>query len=165
MKIMFKVLLLGVGCVLMLLVDLEPLATVPDAEAQYGSRNRTRRRSSRRTAVVVGSAGAAQTQQAEAEAAAAKQQAAESEAEAEAAKQQAAAAEAEAEAAKQEAAAAKAATAPSATEPLPLGTVVTTLPDGCTTETSGGQQYYRCGSNYFKAAFQGSQLVYVTAQP
>ena len=31
--------------------------------------------------------------------------------------------------------------------------------------TSGGVEYYQCGKNYYRAAFQGSQLVYVTAKP
>ena len=168
MMTQYKILVVGLGCV-MLLLDFAPLQSVPEAEAQYGTRNRERRRTSRRTAVVVGSASAAQTQQAQQQAATAQQQAAQSEAEAEAAKQQAAAAEAEAEAAKQEAAAAKAAVPPPApppaTEPLPLGTVVPALPEGCSSMTSGGVEYYQCGSDYYRAAFQGSQLVYVTAKP
>jgi serine/threonine protein kinase len=48
---------------------------------------------------------------------------------------------------------------------LPIGTVVTALPAGCTTMTSGGVEYQSCGGNYYRAAFQGSQFVYVTAQP
>jgi hypothetical protein len=57
---------------------------------------------------------------------------------------------------------------PAATAPgqaLPLGTVVATLPAGCTQTTSGGVQYSKCGANYYRAAFQGNNLVYVTAQP
>jgi len=48
---------------------------------------------------------------------------------------------------------------------LPLGTVVSTLPSGCTQTTSGGVQYYKCGADYYRTAFQGTNLVYVTAQP
>ncbi|MEJ2086553.1 MAG: hypothetical protein P8Y44_12895 [Acidobacteriota bacterium] len=51
-----------------------------------------------------------------------------------------------------------------AAAPLAIGTVVTALPSDCTTLSSGGQQYYQCGKNYFRAAFQGSQLVYVTTE-
>jgi hypothetical protein len=43
--------------------------------------------------------------------------------------------------------------------------VVATLPAGCTQTTSGGVQYSKCGANYYRAAFQGNNLVYVTAQP
>ena len=49
--------------------------------------------------------------------------------------------------------------------PLPLGTVVPQLPAGCTTMVDGDVQYYHCGENYFRAAFQGNNLVYVTAKP
>lgn len=48
---------------------------------------------------------------------------------------------------------------------LPLGTVVSALPSGCTTETAGGVEYYHCGPNYFRAVFQGNNLVYVSADP
>ncbi len=50
--------------------------------------------------------------------------------------------------------------------PLPQGTVVQQLPSGCTATASGGVEYYRCGANTFRAAFQGNNLVYVaTAGP
>ena len=49
--------------------------------------------------------------------------------------------------------------------PLPIGTVVSQLPAGCTTMVAGNVQYYHCGENYFRAAFQGNNLVYVTANP
>lgn len=48
---------------------------------------------------------------------------------------------------------------------LAEGTVVNTLPDGCTTQESGGIEYYHCGDNYFRAAFQGNNLVYVSTSP
>jgi len=54
---------------------------------------------------------------------------------------------------------------PSGGGALPLGMVVQALPAGCTTTAAGGVEYYHCGANYYRAAFQGSQLVYVTAQP
>jgi ATPase subunit of ABC transporter with duplicated ATPase domains len=171
MKVMLKIAIVVVGTVLMLVMDLAFLQVVDEAEAVAG----VRRRTARRTAVVVGSttaaaAGAAtasadqQAAAAQQQAAAAQQQAATANAEAEAAKQQAAASQAEAEAYKQQVAAAQAAAAP-AGGPLPLGTVVTALPAGCTTMSSGGVEYQSCGGNYYRAAFQGSQLVYVTAQP
>lgn len=49
--------------------------------------------------------------------------------------------------------------------PPPLGTVVTTLPPGCTTDTLNNVEYQRCGSTYYRAAMQGSNLVYVVSQP
>jgi nucleoid-associated protein YgaU len=46
-----------------------------------------------------------------------------------------------------------------------VGTVVATLPQGCVGEARGGVEYYRCGSVYYRAAFQGNNLVYVVQQP
>ena len=164
MKITIRLAVLALSILLMLVMDLSFLGLVEEAEAIAG----VRRRTARRTAVVVGgtasASAAAATSAANQQAAAAQQQAATANAEAAAAQQQAAAAQAEAEAYKQQAAAAQAAAAASSGA-LPLGTVVTTLPAGCTQTTSGGVEYQRCGSNYYRAAFQGSQLVYVTAQP
>jgi len=83
-----------------------------------------------------------------------------------AAQQQAAAAQQQAAAAQQQAAAAQQqAVAAGAGKSLPLGTVVSTLPAGCTPKTVGGVQYHACGDNFYRAAFQGNTLVYVTAQP
>jgi hypothetical protein len=50
-------------------------------------------------------------------------------------------------------------------KPLPLGTVVPSLPSGCSPTTSGDIEYYHCGSDYYRAVFQGNNLVYVTAKP
>jgi hypothetical protein len=141
------------------------LMVIPDvAYAQWGHGRRVRRR----TAVVVGStahaAGAAEASGAQQQAAAAQQQSA-------ASQQQAAAAEKEAAAAKQEAAAAEQQAAAYkqqldvAQGVLPLGTVVPTLPSGCTTSAISGVEYYHCGANYYRAVFQGNTLVYVTSQP
>jgi len=52
-----------------------------------------------------------------------------------------------------------------ADQPLALGAVVTALPSGCTQTASGGIEYYHCGPNYYRAVFQGNTLVYVTAKP
>jgi len=52
-----------------------------------------------------------------------------------------------------------------AASPLPLGTVVQALPSGCTSTPVGGVEYYYCGGNFYRAVFQGNQLVYVTAKP
>ncbi len=48
---------------------------------------------------------------------------------------------------------------------LPMGTVVHTLPADCPAKAIGGVEYYNCGGNYYRTAFQGSNLVYVTANP
>jgi len=95
----------------------------------------------RRTAVVAYSAGAAKSSAA---AATSQQQAA---------------------AAKQQAAAVPAPPPAAAGKPLPLGTVVRALPAGCTATPVGGVEYYYCGGNFYRATFQGNNLVYVTAQP
>ena len=50
-------------------------------------------------------------------------------------------------------------------KPLPLGTVVGMLPAGCVSTPVGGVDYYYCGGNFYRAVFQGNNLVYVTAQP
>ena len=49
--------------------------------------------------------------------------------------------------------------------PLPLGTIVSTLPAGCTSTPVGGIDYFYCGGNFYRASFSGNNLVYVTAQP
>jgi membrane protein involved in colicin uptake len=152
-----------VSCTLgVLLGDLPLLQPGSEAEAIAG----VRRRTAVRTAVVVGSVTAARYGS---EAEEAREDADDYQEQAEAAQRQAAAAtaeatraRAEAEAAKQQAAASAAALART---PMPVGAVVTSLPGGCTPTTRGGVQHYRCGANTFRAAFQGSQLVYVTVQP
>jgi ATPase subunit of ABC transporter with duplicated ATPase domains len=164
MKTILRIAVATIALVMMLLVDvpLLPVQPVPEAQAIFGTR--------RRTAVVVGSsvhaADSAQMAQSQQQAAAAQQQAAAAEKEAEAAKKEAAAAKQEAEAAKKQAAAAPPAPAPAAAgKPLPLGTVVSALPAGCVATPVGGVEYYYCGGNFYRAVFQGNQLVYVTAQP
>lgn len=174
MKTMFKSIIIAATLAFILSADIPLLLEqrvpdvallfeqlVPEAEAIYGVRRRTRRR----TAVVVGSAAAANTAAAEQQTAAAQQQAAAAEQEADAARQEADAANQEAEAAKQQAAAA-APPPPEATgKPLPLGTVVAALPGGCTATPVGGVEYYYCAGNFYRAVFQGNSLVYVTAKP
>ena len=41
------------------------------------------------------------------------------------------------------------------------GAVVTALPAGCNPVTSDGVEYQNCGGVYYRAAFQGNNLVYV----
>ena len=149
------------GALLVLSVLTGTLA--PEAQALRG----------RGAAFAVGAAaGSASTSSAEAAAASSQQQTAAAQQQAAAAQQQAAAAQQqlavekektaaaqkEAEAAKQQAAAATAG-------PLPLGTVVPSLPAGCTSAPSGGVNYYTCGGNVYQAVYEGSTLKYVTAKP
>jgi len=142
MKTILRISVIAISLVFMLLADVPflPIKLVPEAQAIFGVR--------RRTAVVAYSAGAAT-----ASAAAASQE-------------QAAAAQQQAAAAKQQAAAASPAPpAAAAGQPLPVGTVVSALPSGCVSTPVGGVEYYYCGGNFYRAVFQGNQLVYVTAQP
>ena len=164
MKTIFKIAVVATALLFMLIADVPlmleraipllferdvPLLfeqLVPEAQAILGVRRRTRRR----TAVVVGSsvraADSAQIAQANQQAAAAQQQAAAAE--------------------KKAAAAAPIAPPPAAPgKPLPLGTVVAALPAGCVATPVGGVEYYYCGGNFYRAVFQGNQLVYVTAKP
>lgn len=48
---------------------------------------------------------------------------------------------------------------------LPIGTVATSLPDGCQSISVNNQAYYECGGNYYRTAFQGNNIVYVTTDP
>jgi phosphopantothenoylcysteine synthetase/decarboxylase len=79
-----------------------------------------------------------------------------------ASQQQAATAQQQAATAQQQASTAKqleAAGARPAGAPL-VGTIVSTLPEGCKPETKGGVEYQNCGGVYYRAAFQGNNLVY-----
>jgi len=53
--------------------------------------------------------------------------------------------------------------APTATA-VPIGTVMPALPAGCTSITVGGVNYSDCGGVFYKAAFQGNNLVYVVVE-
>jgi hypothetical protein len=144
MKTILKIAVSVISVVFMLIGDLPvlPLELVPEADAILGVRRRAHRRG-----VFVGyTAGAAS--------------------EAAAMSHQQAATQQPAPAQQQAAPAAPAAPPPAATDkPLPLGTVVSALPPGCTSTPVGGVEYYYCGGNFYRAVFQGNQLVYVTAKP
>jgi hypothetical protein len=47
---------------------------------------------------------------------------------------------------------------------VPIGTVVQALPAGCTSVAVGGVNYSDCGGVFYKAAFQGNNLVYVSVE-
>jgi hypothetical protein len=115
------------------------------------------RRTTRRTVAVASTTTATQSS---AQAATAQQQSATAQQQSATAQQQSATAQQQAAAAQQPAAAPAAAAGA-----LPLGTVVPALPAGCTQIAQGGVEYSKCGANYYRAVFQGNNLVYVTAQP
>jgi hypothetical protein len=140
MKMILKTAVLSVSAGLLFLVDVPPqfplhVELVPEAHAILG----VRRRAFRRGAVVGASVAATDSAAYAAEAS-------------------------------QPAAAPPPAPAPAPApaadgKPLPLGTVVSSLPAGCTSTPVGGIDYYYCGGNFYRASFQGNNLVYVTAKP
>lgn len=65
----------------------------------------------------------------------------------------------------QQQAAAAPAPPPPAASPLPVGTVVAALPAGCVPAPISGVEYYLCSGTYYRAAFQGNNLVYVVSKP
>ena len=125
------------------------LTLVQDARAVVGapltpvSAAGVARRTTRR--VVVAESASTQQQQA----ATAQQQAATAQQQSATAQQQSATAQ------QQAAAAARPPGAP------PVGAVVSALPAGCKPEAKGGVEYQNCGGVYYRAAFQGNNLVYV----
>jgi hypothetical protein len=160
-----KVAAVALSLPLLLLADLSPdapfgialgreaaaiIGRPPTPMSYAGVARRTTARVVTTEAVVVSSAAAAST--AAATSAAAQQQAV--------AQQQAATAQQQAAVAQQQAAIAQqqaqAAGAPA------IGTVVQALPAGCGAVAKGGVEYYQCGSVFYRAAFQGNNLVYVT---
>ena len=55
---------------------------------------------------------------------------------------------------------------PPAAGPVPIGTVVQALPPGCVATPISGVEYYNCAPGvYYRAVFQGNNLVYVATQP
>ena len=48
---------------------------------------------------------------------------------------------------------------------VPVGTVVTALPGGCGPATVNGVSYSYCNGVYYRAGFQGNNVIYVVAQP
>ena len=62
-------------------------------------------------------------------------------------------------------AAAAAAAAQQAAVGLPIGTMVPALPPGCTSTVIGGVNYFNCGGVYYRAGFQGNNVVYIVSAP
>ena len=117
-------------------IPILPVDLVSDAEAVFG----VRRRTARRTAVVAYSAGAATA----ASASAATQQQAPPPQQTQPPpppQQQVTMAE--------------------STSAVPVGTIVQALPQGCIPVTVGNVQFQKCNEVFYRAAFQGNSLVYV----
>ena len=68
-------------------------------------------------------------------------------------------------AAAQAAAAQAAASAQTAAAALPIGTIVPNLPPGCTSTVIGGINYFNCAGVYYRAGFQGNNIVYIVSAP
>ena len=113
------------------------------------------RRTTRR-AIVYGGAAYSTSTYSQQQAATAQQQSA-------TAQQQAAVAQQQQAVAQQQAATAAAQARPAGAPPI--GAVVSTLPKGCVPTTIKGVQYQACDGVYYRAAFQGDNLVYVVAEP
>ena len=133
------------------------ITLLPEAHAVVGapltpvSAAGVARRTTRRVVVAESTA----TQASAANSAAAQQQAATAQQQSATAQQQSATAQQQAATAQQQAAAARPPGAPA------IGAVVSTLPAGCKPETRSGVEYQNCGGVYYRAAFQGNNLVYV----
>ena len=50
-------------------------------------------------------------------------------------------------------------------QPVPIGTVLSKLPEGCVANPVDNVQYYHCGVNYYRVVFQENNLVYVASEP
>lgn len=154
MKTLIRISIVTVVLGFMVMADIPrlPVQLVPEAEAIFGVRRRAFRRG-----VIIGAA-AESSAKSQSDATAPQQSAT--------TQKQPATAQQQAETAKQQAAAETPPDQPAAGgKPLPLGTVFSALPGGCTKTPVGGVEYYYCSGNFYRAAFQGNQLVYVTTKP
>jgi len=161
MRTYSKFALLAVVAVLMYMTELSPrfpsqgLEMVKEAQAVFGVRRRTARRSVA-VGYTMGAASAKQQAAAQQQAATAQQQSATAQQQSATAQQQSATAQQQSATAQQQA---QAAGAP------PIGSIVAALPAGCVTTAKGGVQYFNCNGVFYRAAFQGNNLVYVVTQP
>jgi hypothetical protein len=62
-------------------------------------------------------------------------------------------------------AAAAAAAAQRAQAALPIGSTVPYLPPGCTSTVISGVNYFNCSGVYYRAGFQGNNVVYIVSAP
>ena len=140
MKNIVKIIAIAAGLALLFLLDVISLSVVPEAEAIAG----VRRRTARRTAVIVGSSTAASASASTS--ATQQQQAATAQQQAATAQQQSATAQQQSATAQQQAA---------TSQPAPTA-MVASLPDGC---VSAGA-VFQCGNVYYKPYMSGNQVVY-----
>ena len=70
-----------------------------------------------------------------------------------------------AQAAAANAAAAQAAAQRAPGAAVPIGTVVPNLPSGCNSIVIGGVNYFNCAGVYYRAGFQGNNIVYIVSAP
>jgi len=77
----------------------------------------------------------------------------------------AAASAAAANAAAANAAASAAAAQRSAGAAVPIGTIVPNLPSGCSSIVISGVNYFNCAGVYYRAGFQGNNIVYIVSAP
>ena len=138
MKLFIKIICVAAGLALLFLFDVISLGLVSESEAVLG----VRRRTARRTAVIVGSSTAAAASASTS--ATQQQQAATAQQQAATAQQQSATAQQQSATAQQQAAA-----------PAPTA-MVASLPDGC---VSAGA-VFQCGNVYYKPYMSGNQIVY-----
>lgn len=62
-------------------------------------------------------------------------------------------------------AAASAAAAQGAAAALPIGSTVPYLPPNCTSSVINRVNYFNCGGVYYRAGFEGNQIVYIVSAP
>jgi hypothetical protein len=62
-------------------------------------------------------------------------------------------------------AAAAAAAAHQASAALPIGSTVPYLPPNCSSTVINGGNYFNCAGVFYRAGFQGNQVVYIVSQP
>jgi hypothetical protein len=48
---------------------------------------------------------------------------------------------------------------------VPIGTIVPHLPSGCSSIVISGVNYFNCAGVYYRAGFQGNNIVYIVSQP
>jgi hypothetical protein len=63
------------------------------------------------------------------------------------------------------AAASAAAAQRSAGAAVPIGTMVPNLPSGCSSIVVSGVNYFNCAGVYYRAGFQGNNIVYIVSAP
>jgi len=55
--------------------------------------------------------------------------------------------------------------APAPGAAVPVGTIVPNLPSGCSSIAIGGVNYFNCAGVYYRAGFQGNNIVYIVSAP